>query len=349
MIVPGSNDAARLTWLGRHRLWPVAEFLARRGDLPPQLAAAAEALAAGQRRDMRVQVEEDRRVLSALSDTDASVLVLKGASLAQTVYPRPESRFRTDLDLLAEPGRVKVIEERLRKLGYCPPDGPQSAMPMYQSQWTRTSDGKAFAVDLHWALRNHPALRARFSFEELLQSSQALPGLGPAARGMGPMHALLNASMHYFNDYADERPRQWLLDKDLLWRAMSPQHRRQVMELACEKGLAGLLAESLRLARNEFGTPVDEAEMSRLQQKGRREWCTGLIEANKKRQTAYWFALRSEPGLSKKLLRIKSGLFPPQRYIRELYPDGSRIGLLGLYLRRISGSLGRHGKYTNEG
>jgi len=46
-----------------------------------------------------------------------------------------------------------------------------------------------------------------------------------------------------------------------------------------------------------------------------------------------------EPGLRRKLARIKAGLFPSASYIRRLYPEGSRFGLLGLYLRRIATSF----------
>ncbi|MEE4330999.1 MAG: nucleotidyltransferase family protein, partial [Wenzhouxiangella sp.] len=309
------------------------------GDLTERLSTLAEPLARRQRAAMRAQTEEDRRVVTDLVASGASILVLKGALLAQTVYPAPECRFRTDLDLLADPDQVPAVEGRLRCLGYYPPEGAQSAMPMRQSQWTRSVEGQVFSVDLHWDLRNHPALQGRFGFSELLASSQPLPGLCEEALGLGFPHAILNASMHYFNDYADERPQQWLLDKDLLWRAMTPEQRQQTTELACEKGLAGLLAESLSLARDEFGTPVDEAAISRLRQAGQHEWTTGLVKANRKRVTAYWFALRSEPGLSRKFKRIMTGLFPPSSYVRKLYPDGSRFGLVGLYVRRIAGSM----------
>jgi len=188
-------------------------------------------------------------------------------------------------------------------------------------------------------LRNHPALQARFSFSELIASSQPLPALADQALGMGPAHALLNASMHFFNDYADERPHQWLLDKDLLWRSMSAAERSQAKDLACERGLAGLLAESLNLTQEVFDTPVDRADLERLRRVGSAQWGTGLVQANKKRHTAYWFALKSEPSLRRKLARIKAGLLPSARYIRRLYPEGSRFGLLGLYLRRIATSF----------
>jgi len=335
MNIPGKDDAERLTWLGRHRFWPVADFLLERGAISTGLAGLARQLAQSQRQAMQRQLEEDRRVVSALAEAGVPVLVLKGALLAQTVYPAAESRFRTDLDLLAEPARISAVEQVLEDLEYVRPMAVQSAMPMRQTLWTRRGGTQAFSVDLHWDLRNHPALQARFDFEELMAYSQPMTGLHEQAAGMGRSHALLNASMHYFNDYADDRPCQALLDKDLLWRAMNPNEQSDCIELACERGLAGLLAESLALAREQFDTPVAAGQLTALRNVGKTQRATGLVLANEKRRSAYWFALMSEPGLRRKLIRLKSGLFPSASYIRQLYPEGSRFGLVALYLRRI--------------
>jgi hypothetical protein len=339
MIIPGKNDAEKHAWLGRNRLWPVADLLLERGLISPALAAAAQTAARSHERSMAAQLDEERRVVSALSDAGAKVLVLKGALLAQTVYPRPESRFRGDLDLLTDPAQLSKVEHVLRELGYRRPMEVQSPMPMRQSLWARSEGRQTFSVDLHWDLRNHPALRARLEFQTLLQQAEALPGLGEGAMGMGRAHALINASMHYFNDYADERPCQWLLDKDLLWRAMAPDERAQSMQIAREHGLAGLLAESMARTRHLFDTPVTDSEIESLSAAGAGQWPTGLVRANEARWSAYWFALRSEPGLRRKLVRIRRGLVPPAGYMRQLYPDGSRFGLFGLYLRRLGASL----------
>ena len=340
MNIPGNNDAQRVAWLGQQRLWPVADLLLERGCISPGLAELSRQLAAPQFAAMRAQVEEDRRVVSAIAESGAPVLVLKGCLLGQTVYSDPADRFRTDLDLLTDPARVDAVEAVLARLGYRRPDTVQAAMPMRQAMWERQAGKISFSVDLHWDLRNHPALQERFSFDELLQAAQPLPALGDGALGMGRAHALLNASMHYFNDYADARPCQWLLDKDLLWRAMSSTERTECVNYARKRGLSGLLAESLVRCREQFETPVSNETIDALRTAGHSQWSTGLVSANQKRSSAYWFALQSEPGLRRKLVRLKSGLFPPASYMRRLYPEGSRLGLLGLYCRRIAESFG---------
>jgi len=340
MPIPGKDDAERLAWLGRHRLWPVADLLLERQMISPGLATMARQLAQPHEQAMQRQVDEERRVVSALVAAGVTALVLKGAMLAQTVYPRPTSRYRTDMDLLTDTAQMSAAEAALKALGYRRPMEVQSATPMRQTLWTRRDGRQSFSVDLHWDLRNHPALQGRLTFADLLPSAERLPGLGEGALGMGRVHALLNASMHYFNDYADSRPCQWLLDKDLLWRAMSADEKAAAIQIASERGLAGLLAESLVRTREFFATPVSDAEIEALRAAGRAQWATGMVRANEARWSAYWFALRSEPGLRRKLFRIKSGLFPPPVYMHRLYPEGSRFGLLGLYLRRLGVQLG---------
>ena len=338
--IPGNDDAERLRWLGLHRLWPVADLLEQRGLLSPQLALVCARLAEPQQQAMRRQGSEEARVLQALADASLNVLVLKGALVARRVYPRPEARFRTDLDILVEPAQREDTEQRLQALGYRRPWAVQSATQMYQSQWVRADGEHSFSIDLHWDLRNHPALQQRLPLSELFRCAQPLPGL--AVKGMGLPHALLNASMHFFNDYAEDRPWQGLLDKDLLWRAMSPEEQGQCRAMACEYGLAGLLAESLERSRAFLDTPVSDAVLADLHEVGKNQWSTGLIRANEQRRTAYWFALRSEPGFGRKVRRVRQGLFPPPSYLRRQYPAGSRFGLVGLYIRRLFSSLTGH-------
>lgn len=339
MKIPGKNDADRLVWLGQHRLWPVADLLLERRWISARLATMAGLLAAPSERAMAEQLVEEQRVTAALAETNVPTLVLKGALLAQTVYPRSESRIRNDLDLLVEPSAIPAAERVLAALGYRKTWDVAGGSPMEQAQWVRSDGQRCFMADLHWDLRNHPALQKRFAFRELLEFSAILPGFGESVRGMGRAHALLNASMHYFDHQGQARPHQWLLDKDLLWRAMTPDERAACTRTARERGLAGLLAESLARTRDVFDTPVSDDEIESLRTAGHGQWSTGIIRASEARLPAYWFALRSEPGVRRKLLRIKAVLFPPAAYMHQRYPDGSRFGLPGLYLRRIVANL----------
>lgn len=328
---PGSQ----LVWMLRHRLVGVHELLTERGLLSADLATLCKALGPRRGRVDFLQLAEEAAVMRALADAGVPALALKGCLVAWAVYPTPEQRFRTDLDVLVEPGRVDQASSVLEQLGYRPMLEASLGAHMNQVALHRRQGDLRLAVDLHWGLRNHPVLEGLFHFDELWAEALPLTGLTAGARGLGLPHSLLLASMHWFASHARDRCLVWLLDKDLLWRAMSDAQRAQAVDLACERGLAGLLGESLRSTRAVFETPVDESVIDHLLQTGRDQAATRLVHASARPLGAHWLAIRSEPGLARKLGRLRAMLLPAPALMYQMYPEGSRLGLPGLYIRRL--------------
>lgn len=64
--------------------------------------------------------QELRRILQALNNGRIKVMVLKGASLAETVYKNPVLRPMSDLDLLIREKNLGEVERKLLDLGYSP-------------------------------------------------------------------------------------------------------------------------------------------------------------------------------------------------------------------------------------
>jgi hypothetical protein len=62
--------------------------------------------------------EELEKILGALEEAGIPVVLLKGAALAQTVYPDPALRPMSDLDLLVHEGDLDRCEEIVHELGY---------------------------------------------------------------------------------------------------------------------------------------------------------------------------------------------------------------------------------------
>ena len=65
-----------------------------------------------------VLFQELERILRMLEAADIPVIVLKGAALAQTIYPDIALRPMTDLDLLVKPEHLDRAVELLRAAGY---------------------------------------------------------------------------------------------------------------------------------------------------------------------------------------------------------------------------------------
>lgn len=121
---------------------------------------------------------------------------------------------------------------------------------------------------MHWGLRDHPLLREVLSFEEQYGEAVELSSLAAGVWGQDHVHALLNSVMHWYDDlYEHRRPLIWLLDNDLLWRAMNESQREQTIALASERGVAGLLADVLERTRAVFETPVSDSTLAELAEK----------------------------------------------------------------------------------
>lgn len=89
----------------------------------PQLQAEPELLAAWRRRrDMNLvqaltQISEQERILAAFSAAGIPVLHVKG-SIVRALYPRPEYRQMSDIDLLTAPQDMERAGNLLSSLGY---------------------------------------------------------------------------------------------------------------------------------------------------------------------------------------------------------------------------------------
>ncbi|PKM21437.1 MAG: hypothetical protein CVV10_09375 [Gammaproteobacteria bacterium HGW-Gammaproteobacteria-14] len=330
------HPARQLSWLAGHRLLGVSDLLVDRGLIEPWTADMIRPLANKSARVPAVQLAEERAVLTALMQAQVPALALKGCLLGYRVYPKPDQRMRGDLDVLVAVDRIAEARVILNSIGYEPEWQIAGGTPSTQESWIRDSEGISFYVDLHWDIRNHPALRAVLGFDEQWSAAVSLDTPEPGLKGQGNVHALINASMHWFDDlFPVTRPLGWLLDKDLLWRAMSDTERQYAVTLAIERGVAGLLAESLKMSRIVFDAPVSDDILEKLESAGRGQRATRLARTDLKPIRKWLFALRCEPGLCAKLVRIRESLLPPPAYMRERYPQGSRLGLVGLHWHRL--------------
>lgn len=329
-----------LEWLQRNRLVGVVDLLRERGAIETNLARIAESPGLKIGKVKPWQLESEKEVAAAIGARALRVLVLKGTLYAWTVYPRPDQRLRSDMDILVDSPRLDEARQVLAELGYRPLYSVAGGTPTEEEIWCRHCPGGVHMVDLHWRLRSHPVLRDRLTFAEQWSESVALPALAEGARGQGPVHAMLMASMHWFDAlYASPCPLVWILDMDLVWRGMTDAQKQLLQELAIERGLSGLVAENLEQARQEFGTDVadDYLQSLRAGAHGRRP--TRLIGLRQTRVRAHLYALWCEPGLGPRLRRVRSILFPPAEYMRQRYGAGPDARLPSLYWRRISERL----------
>jgi len=328
--------AEQLRWLASHRMVGPIDILEARGLVPKDLAIIARKWIQTQPPASDKQIREERRVLRAFVSASVRTLALKGCLLAHSVYPKPAQRWRADLDILVDPCAINAGRDVLKSLGYHPMWDVAGGTPIPQESWLLGEGPNRKVVDLHWKVRSHPILRDRLSFEEQWRESIELPLLGDGVRGQCQAHALLNAVMHWFDRlYGEPRPIGWLLDMDLLWRALSESDQARLQKLAVDRELSGLTASALALAKGVLGTPVQGAYLAELSEHGRLEKPSSLIELDGRRWRSVWFALSVEPGLRAKVSRLRASLFPPKAHMKQRYGTRSGFGLSLAYLKRV--------------
>lgn len=287
-------------------------------------------------------------LIARLAAAGVETVLLKGTALAHGLYPRPAQRARGDSDLLIAPADLDAARTVLADAGFVPflPDGIDPDAGRLQEPWTQGhDDGTTHEIDLHWAVLNSPRLDPLLPVAQAFVGRVPLSALGPQARAMAHDHALLHACLHravhvlspYFVDGVAHHGGDrliWLVDIDLLWRALDSQARADLSARAIAGGVGPVLGDALAAARDLLGTPVPETELRRLTEAPLGPAGRYLTRDDQTRRALRDLSARR--GLAGKLRFLRYRLFPPQGFLRAKYPDMARWPLPLLYLRRIA-------------
>jgi hypothetical protein len=167
-------------------------------DVPgPVAGALTGALATGRARHA-VFARDLGTVLDALGAAGAPALVIKGAALAETLYPDPALRPFADLDLLIRRRDLEAADRALRGAGFARLADDHSWQ--YDADWdaaTVYERAGGARVDLHWALLTEP----RYGWDPVAAEAvweRATPAViaGRGARTLGREDTLLHLAAH---------------------------------------------------------------------------------------------------------------------------------------------------------
>lgn len=312
----------------RHGIVALLHERLRKADWPSPvpvdlIAGIARAAQTQARRSLLLEAET-RRIVAAFSAAGYPFLLLKGSALAWWLYPAPGLRACNDIDLLVAPAHATQAHDALTGLGYGPAGLPLAGdLCSFEATLTPTDPERPrLEVDVHWALSNAPVFAFRFGFDALYAARTALPGLGPQAFGLGPVHALLHAAMHRVQNFVlpDGERLKWLYDLHLLGSGFTPTQWQQLLDLACDRGLAACCLDGLLAAARTFGAIAPPSLLADLQRAATSE---AMVLA-RMRQPGYveWMNFRALPGAGKKLRWLGQRLWPSADYRRARYGDG---------------------------
>jgi len=147
---------------------------------------------------------ELERLVPALGEIGCRPVVLKGASLALTVYDKPEHRWFIDLDLLVERGEVEAVYEILGRLGYKHAQTAHPARYYDDYHFHRIMTGpQGVCVEVHWGI-TLPRSVYTYDLDQLRFAAVEIPlgeasFLGPSAMDQ-VLHGVLQSVAGGFYD-----------------------------------------------------------------------------------------------------------------------------------------------------
>ncbi|HSS66640.1 MAG TPA: nucleotidyltransferase family protein [Gammaproteobacteria bacterium] len=283
-----------------------------------------------------IRVEETRRVLAALKSERVAPLVLKGAALAYSLYPRPHLRPREDTDLLVRQAAVADVVRTLRALGYRRHERLPGQRVLRQDTYLRKDEtGYTHALDLHWAISNRPALANSLDYAEIRQRAVAIEALSPCAMGLCHEDALLHACLHRLA-HGDEDNLIWLYDIHLLVESLSATEFERFAQTALAKRLGRASRDAIAKAQLRFRTTLPCGELDdhfypeRLADEAR--LVIGLSPGRRFRNLLV--DIRALGSVRERMSWLREHALPPPAYMRERYGAGSAAWLPALYIRR---------------
>lgn len=200
-----------------------------------------------------------RTVLIAFHDQGIKPLLIKGAVLAKTHYPRSELRPRDDTDLVVPREQLEQTAAILARLGYQPLPHIDGELILRQVAFRRIGRyGIDNTMDVHWALSSRPKYANLLRYQDMYGRGRPVPELGRNARAPCPVDSLLLACIHRVAGHADDARMLWLYDVHLLVGALTMAEVADFVDRALRENLGDIAFECLHSAQLLFTTELPE-------------------------------------------------------------------------------------------
>ena len=242
-------------------------------ERPLPNARAQGKLAFARRAEVARQLARRAQLAEALPRLPAERIVLKGAYLAECVYPAPGTRPMNDIDLLFHPGDLPQVASALRDLDYGAKERPAELGPgitKHTSTFARAGSAAGAAATPNPYLSGGAAvmIEPHRSLEEswfglkcdltpgMWQRSQPVEVAGQPARALAPADNLLHLCVHLAFHLIMGSP-SFVQLVDLMVFAGRPElDWDDFLARAAELRASGYAYAALRLAADTLAAPV---------------------------------------------------------------------------------------------
>jgi hypothetical protein len=198
-------------------------------------------------------------LMTTLAEAKQPALVLKGAAVAESLYPDPAQRPATDIDVLVRPLDYPKAREALLAAGYHSRKGrrPNQADWAGEEEFVMPGVPNWFMVDLHWTLSPFTWTEQPETLEMLFHEAHLIEAGDISIPVLVPSHALVHAALHLIYANFDNIRLIWVYDLHLLSRQVDDQGLwPDVFAVARQWHGRLALADALLLAQHWFGTPL---------------------------------------------------------------------------------------------
>lgn len=284
-----------------------------------------------------VRAREIERALAALAVRHVRPILFKGAALAHTAYDSPALRPHTDADLLVRRDEVEVVRGVFTTLGYVEPPMTGGELVFCQFQMARRDRfGLQHIFDVHWKISTQALFADILAHDELAAHAVPVVPLGPHARAVGGVHALLLACIHPVMHHRNTDRLIWLYDLDLLVRRLSAPELSQFTKLAVHAGVAEICARQLAHAAERFHTPLPAEVIPALTSVPSTEPSAVYLRANRRWHHELLWNIRSLGRWRDRFRLLREVLFPGTQDMRQIYGlrRGGDVLLPALYVHR---------------
>jgi hypothetical protein len=282
-----------------------------------------------------VQVGVLREVLAALPITP---LVTKGTTLAYSIYPSPDLRPRTDVDLLIDERDLEAVRAGFTSIGF-----HETVSVIRQHMFYRVDANRIMqSYDVHLDITNNATTAGVLQYAELRDRAMPIPALGAIAPSLED--ALLYACVHRVVHHHDLDRLIWLYDIHLLYDVVD---RGVFWSRAAERRVVTICRHSIALAREWFGGEAGEMPAAAGD-----EPSAVFLDHDRTRAALLAGDLAALPTWRQRLQVLRTLAFPPVEYMEQAFEIRSRALLPLFYVwrsvrgvarlfRRVSGTTSR--------
>ncbi len=282
-------------------------------------------------------------IMNGLAEVEIPTILLKGQSLARTIYPDPALRKSSDIDLLVLPEYMKQLEAVFETLGYSTPAHSFDISRFFYQEQIFFSPKKGLPVEGHWAIDCNFDI---FQREWLLYAFRdRITIIEPNFRfdTLSYSHHLVYLAFHHIFQH-DAITLSWIMDIAYLMKGLSEEEWAEICEDSVDNNIRISMEYALLAASLWSGYPLPEKYEDFTKWPGpslKEQEIRRYAKSQGIHLTYFIHMMRALSNRKEKIRYLYRFIIPPTGLLMEFRRSDSIFDLLCAHIRRWR-SFSRH-------